>query len=139
MEQLGIIFAIRIGMKNLSENFQDGIWQVKMNQFYELVVCHAYISIDGKMEQYEISWVVLLRRLRRCGGIGGEETEHCYRYISTVADGGHATVCNLGRRERINSRRMLSGRKRTNIPYSPVGVLKVARPLTRNGTNCDAC
>ncbi len=50
MEQLDN-FAIRIGMKNLSvENFKMVFGG--MNQF-RTIKGQGYISIDGKMEQYE--------------------------------------------------------------------------------------
>lgn len=53
-------FAIRIGMKNLSvENFKMVFGVSKDESILERDKGQGYISIDGKMEQYESPWVVL--------------------------------------------------------------------------------
>lgn len=53
-------FAIRIGMKNLSvENFKMVFGVSKDESILEREKGQGYISIDGKMEQYESPWVVL--------------------------------------------------------------------------------
>ena len=53
-------FAIRIGMKNLSvENFMMVFGVSKDESILEREKGQGYISIDGKMEQYESPWVVL--------------------------------------------------------------------------------
>ncbi len=58
MEQLGDNFAIRIGMKNLSvENFKM-VFGVSKDESILERKGQGYISIDGKMEQYESPWVV---------------------------------------------------------------------------------
>ncbi len=62
MEQLGIIFAIRIGNKEefISRNFKMVFGVSKDESILEREKGQSYISIDGKMEQYESPWVVLL-------------------------------------------------------------------------------
>ncbi len=82
-------FAIRIGMKNLSvENFKMVFGVSKDESIQNEKRYQGYISIDGKMEQYEFlqfSW----RRLRRC--LRSSESRFVIVTESTMQIGGQCT------------------------------------------------
>ncbi len=52
-------FAIRIVWRIYQWRISDGIWVSKDESILEREKGQSYISIDGKMEQYESPWVVL--------------------------------------------------------------------------------
>ncbi len=76
-------FAIRIGMKNLSvENFKMVFGVSKDESILEREKVKV-IFIDGKMEQYESPWVVLLETIKK---MWSELSVVCYRYRINNAD-----------------------------------------------------
>ncbi len=66
MEQLGIL-RLELAWRIISRKFQDGIWVSKDAESIPLEreKGQGYISIDGKMEQYESPWVVLLVTIKK--------------------------------------------------------------------------